>query len=95
MTQRPLYQYRRENGLCVNCGERAVPGKSRCTSCAQVECIKARIRYAALSPREKHMRYLRESEWRDRNPERVAAYKLRQPQYNKKYREAYKNGYEW
>lgn len=92
---RILYDYRRKNGLCVNCGERAVQGKSRCIGCAQIECAKAKIRYAALSPKEKHMRYLRESEWRDRNPERVATYKSRQTQYNKKYREACKNGYEW
>lgn len=93
MNKRELYHYRRENGLCVNCGEPAVEGKTRCVSCAQFECAKAKSRYASLTPQEKHMRYLREMRWRKRNPEKVAIYKSRQTQYNKRYKESLKN--EW
>lgn len=83
---RILYDYRRKNGLCVNCGEIANGSQTRCLLCRQIERVKARSRYATLSPEEKHQRYLKEQAWRDAHPEKVAAYKSRKPEYDRRYR---------
>lgn len=91
MTNKKLYNYRKENGLCVNCGEILDGGTAtRCLRCAQIERVKAHERYERLSPEEKAKKRQRECEWRKRNPEKVAIYKSRQVQYNKKYREGFK-----
>ena len=43
-----LYNYRKANGLCCYCGERAEPGKTRCIGCNQVHQVKKCMRYVEL-----------------------------------------------
>lgn len=81
--------YRKANGLCISCGEIAVPGKTRCIGCLQVAAAKQRIKYQeriAADP-ESFRRERREyvKKWQERNPEKVALYKSRKSQYNRKY----------
>lgn len=93
MTKEELYKYRRKNNLCVLCGERAEQGKSRCLGCAQVEAAKERIRreerikmYGDDYRRAKN-EYLKK--WKEKNPEKVAVYKTRKHEYNKRYNRGY------
>lgn len=90
-----LYQYRKDNGLCVNCGDRAVMGKTRCISCAQIDAVKAKYREEnrikdkrrLTAYRKQKNKYLKE--WREKNPDKVAVYKSRKSEYNKRYKEGY------
>lgn len=90
-----LYKYRKENGLCVNCGDTAVPGKTRCIGCAQIERVKAKNRAETrikdkrrlTAYRKQKNKYMKE--WREKNPDKVAVYKSRRPEYNKRYKEGY------
>jgi len=43
-----LYQYRKENGLCVSCGDTVRPGSKRCLYCQQIRQVKTRLRYEEL-----------------------------------------------
>lgn len=45
MTAKERYYHRKENGLCVKCGEVAEPGKVRCRECAEFSNWKQRVLY--------------------------------------------------
>lgn len=81
------YQYRRSQGLCVDCGERAAEGKTRCYRCLQIIAVKQRERYQERANdkayKEKRREY--QKEWQDKNPEKMAVYKSRKPMYNRRY----------
>ena len=88
-----LYKYRKDNGLCWTCGEKAEPGKTRCLRCAQIATAKEKMR------REEKIRmygddYRRakreyQRKWQEKNPDKVAVYKSRKPEYNKRYKGGY------
>lgn len=90
-----LYQYRKENGLCVNCGDKAVPGKTRCVGCAQIDAVKAKDReerrtrnkHWVTAYRKRKNAYMRE--WKEKNPDKVEVYKSRKSEYNRRYKEGY------
>lgn len=93
MSKEELYKYRRQNHLCVNCGERADGNKSRCIRCAQIETVKAHIRreekikmYGDDYRRAKN-EYMKK--WKKKNPEKVAVYKSRKGEYNRNYKKGY------
>lgn len=77
-------QYRKDNGLCLDCNEKAAPGKSRCYRCLQIIAAKQRIRYQTDPEyRERTREYKRQ--WEKDNPEKMAVYKARKSMYNRKY----------
>ena len=78
-----LYQYRKENGLCTSCGDRAEPGKSRCIGCAQIEAVKNRMRYENLSQEAKREKRAYQKEYRKNHP----VDKDKRSEYNRRYRE--------
>lgn len=88
-----LYDYRRQNGLCVMCGEVSEKGKSRCLWCAQKEAGKSRMRYEENIKkygdeyRQTKREYL--EEWKKKNPEKMETYRKRKPEYNRRYKEGY------
>lgn len=86
-----IYKYRKDNHLCVNCGDKAEDGSTRCIRCMQIERVKAHERYINLSPEEKHEKYLRQKRWRFNHPEKIEEYAKRKTEYNRRY----KNKYEW
>lgn len=55
------YEYRRMNGLCVSCGEKAQPGKSRCIRCAQIASAREQMRQESMShdKKEAKKKYMR------------------------------------
>lgn len=79
------YLYRKENHLCVNCGERTNGGNTRCERCRQILAVKEKERYEKLSDDEKHEKYLKNLAWRKKNPDKVAVYSKRKSDYNRKY----------
>lgn len=90
MTNKKLYNYRKENGLCVNCGERRDGGTAtRCLRCAQIERVKAHDRYERLTPEEKKHNYFVKKKWLQEHPEKVAEYAKRKSEYNRRYKEKY------
>lgn len=79
------YAYRKDNGLCVNCGERAVPGKTRCISCLQIAAARQRMRYYDGGDAYRKARRQYERKWAEKNREHVREYK------RKWYEENYKS----
>ena len=79
------YQYRKENGLCVSCGDRAVPGRTRCIGCLQVAAAKQKIRYQERGEEYRKAKYEYVKKWQKNNPERMEVYKSRKSEYNKRY----------
>ena len=93
MYKKDLYIYRINNHLCVNCGEKTDTGKTRCLRCAQIACAKERLRreekiamYGDDYRRAKN-EYMKR--WREENPDKVAVYKSRKQEYNKRYNRGY------
>lgn len=80
--QHKLYVYRRENGLCVYCGEYAEGGKSYCLKCRQIMSVKQKIAYHNSSDEKKRANYERQQEWRKNHPKNVEAYKKKKREYN-------------
>lgn len=85
MADMKLYEYRRHNGLCVRCGEKAENGKSRCLYCLQIEAVKQKMRSEKWSDekRKEKAEYLKQ--WQKRNPEKMKTYKSRKSEYNRRY----------
>lgn len=55
-----LRQKRRQAGLCVQCGNQAEDGKSRCKKCL-AKCAESRRRYVArMTPDEREKMYAKE-----------------------------------
>lgn len=82
-----IYEYRKKQGLCVNCGEVAASGKTRCIRCAQIEAVKALDRYhhKVHTDAYRDARSQYEKKWRESNPEKMAMYKSRKSEYNRRY----------
>lgn len=79
------YKYRKENGLCVSCGDRAVPGKTRCLGCLQIAAAKQRMRYQDGGDAYRKAKYQYVKKWQKENPEKMEVYKSRRSEYNKRY----------
>ena len=79
------YKYRKENGLCYTCGDRAEPGKSRCLRCLQIEAAKEKMRREEKGDDYRQARREYMKKWQDENPERMAEYKRRKSEYNRRY----------
>ena len=96
MNNRELYLYRKANGLCWGCGEIAEPGKTRCLRCAQIATAKEKMR------REENIKLYGDDyrqakreyqkSWAMKNPEKVAVYKDRKSEYNRKYNRTTRRG---
>ena len=89
-------QYRKDNGLCLDCGEMAAKGKTRCIRCLQIIAAKQKMREhqkREADPegyREAKNRYRRN--WEEKNPDKVAVYRQRKSEYNKRYNWAFLRG---
>ncbi len=85
------YYERKERGLCVICGTtNAIPGKTRCEFCAKRNNYMCKGYRAKQTPQQIEARKEYMKEWRKNNPEKMAVYKSRTSEYNRRYR----NGYE-
>lgn len=91
MTKKERYQYKKQNGICVNCDNPAVAGKTRCAVCAKIDSIKNKMRYAELTQEEKAKKSEYLKKWWNEHPDKVTVYRSRKSEYNRRYRE----GYEW
>ena len=87
MSANSLYYVRKEQGLCVTCGDPAQEGKTQCEMCAKLQRIKQKMYRDALPDEAKQRQYMRVREWLAAHPERVAEYKRRKTEYNRRYRE--------
>ena len=89
--QKALMQYRRENKLCIECGDHVKEGRTRCAGCLQMSAFRARQYRAAWSPERKQKQKEDIQRWLDNHPEYMDQYNARRKEYNRRYRE--KNGY--
>lgn len=80
-------QYRKDNGLCLDCNERAAPGKTRCYRCLQIIAVKQRERYHERMNDPEYKKEKREYQkrWKENHPEKMEVYKARKSMYNRKY----------
>jgi hypothetical protein len=80
-------QYRRDNGLCLDCNEVAAPGKTRCYRCLQIIAVKQRERYHERmnDPEYKKKKREYQKRWKENHPEKMEVYKARKSMYNRKY----------
>lgn len=80
-------QWKKENGYCLDCDEKAVVGKTRCYRCLQIIAVKQKIRYKEQSKDPAYIEKRREyqKKWQEKNPEKMAVYKSRKPMYNRRY----------
>lgn len=77
-------QYRKDNGICLGCDDKAAPGKTRCYRCLQIIAVKQKARYHDDPEyRKRKMEY--QKQWVKNNPERMAMYRERKSMYNRKY----------
>lgn len=60
-----LWQYRRENGLCINCGRDAVKGRTRCMKCLLKNAEASRARRERYSDEEKERQKENQRRWRE------------------------------
>ncbi len=51
-----IREYRKENHLCVVCGEEAAATMTKCWRCYQIEIVKARAKYDSVTKMEYHRR---------------------------------------
>ena len=84
-----LYEYRKANNLCVECGDTAKPGKTRCIGCLQYQAVMSRMRWENYTPAEKKRLRQMQKKWREDHPERMEVYKSRKSEYNRRYRDGY------
>ena len=73
-------QYRKENGICLDCNEMAAPGKTRCIRCLQRIAAKQKIR----DEKNKETKRLYQKEWVKKHPDKVKEY--RKKYYDENYR---------
>lgn len=78
-------QYRKDNGLCIDCAEIAAPGKTRCVKCLRNIAEKQRMRYQDGGEAYRQARRKYEKKWADKNREHVREY------HRKWYEENYKS----
>jgi len=79
---------KREKGLCLTCDDPAVPGKSRCKKCLELAKVKQRMYYQNKVENDpeflkKRNEYFKQ--WCKKNPDKVAVYKERKSEYNRRY----------
>lgn len=90
------YYNRKAKGLCVKCGDPAIPGKTICEACRAIYRVKSKEYRDSWSAEKKEKIYAKVVAWQESHPERMAEYKKRKPEYNRRQREAtYGSGYEW
>ena len=77
------YEYRKRNGLCTRCGDRAEPGKTLCVGCSQLEAVKRMNRMDDNEYREKSRKYQREYQREYRKTHQVD--KAKKSEYNRRY----------
>lgn len=77
-------QYRYDNGLCLDCGERAASGKTRCYRCLQIIAARQRDRYYNDPEYREHTKEY-QKKWKEKNREHVREY------HRKWYDENYKS----
>ena len=77
------YEYRKNNGLCVSCGDRAEPGKMKCIGCYQIDAIKRMHRMEDEEYREKYQAY--QHEYQKRYREKHPISKDKKSEYNRRY----------
>lgn len=58
--KRKWYLHRKENHLCVNCGNPTEGGNTRCEECRQILAAKQKERYSKLTPEQRHQKYLQQ-----------------------------------
>lgn len=96
MNNHKQYWYRRDNRLCVICGKTLLSTeKTRCEECAAFLRAKQNEYYKNLPIEEKVRKIRKHKEYLENHPEKVALYKSRQSEYNRRYREKEKTRYEW
>lgn len=71
------YYYFKMNGLCVNCGEPAQKGKTRCIRCAQIDAAKQKIREESYSEERKEELRIYRRDYIRRHPEKNREYQRR------------------
>lgn len=71
------YYYLKTNGLCVNCGEVAQKGKTRCIRCAQIDAAKQHIREQEYSKERKAERRAYCRTWIKNHPDKNREYQRR------------------
>lgn len=84
-----LKESRKSMGLCIDCGDRAKPGCTRCVGCLQVIAVKQKMRRKEMSDEKKAARREYERKWMAENPDRIEVYKSRKSEYNRRYRNGY------
>ena len=82
-----LYYERKAHGLCVQCGAEAVQGKTKCETCADFDKMYMKEKYHRMTPEQKAHKLARDKAWLMAHPDRVAEYKRRKPEYNRRYTE--------
>lgn len=79
---------KREKGICLTCDEPAVPGKTRCKRCLEITAVKQKMYYQNKIKNDplylkKRREYIKQ--WEKKNPDKVAVYKERRTEYNRRY----------
>ena len=76
-------QYRKDNGLCIACGDPTNNGKTRCDMCLKIIATRQKDRYHNDPEyRKRKLEYQRQ--WVEKNPEKMAVYRERKYTYNRK-----------
>ena len=83
--RRKMLDYRRANHLCIECGERAKDGSTRCIGCLQYQAAMAKLRRERYTDEDKKAVYEYHKKWLADHPDRVEVYKSRKSEYNRRY----------
>ena len=78
------YEYRKKNGLCTRCGDRAEQGKTLCIGCQQLEAVK-RMNRMSGEYLEKYKEYQRDYQREYRKTHKKD--KKKYIEYNRRYRD--------
>lgn len=89
MTRQETYQKLKDLGLCVDCKERAEPGKTRCLRCLHIIAAKERFRREDETPEHRKKRMEYHKNWQETHPENMKKYKSRKSEYNRRYRNGF------
>ena len=89
------YYNRKAKGLCVKCGDPAIPGKTICESCKAIYRVKSKEYRDSWSAEKKAKIYAKVVAWQKSHPERMEEYKKRKPEYNRRqWERTFGGGYE-
>lgn len=84
-SRKKMLDYRRANHLCIECGERAKDGCTRCIGCLQYQAAMSKLRRARYTDEDKKAAYEYHKKWLADHPDNVKAYKNRKSEYNRRY----------